>query len=47
MFASRPKAELTLVHSDAPASSAPDAESVLRRLEWTVLRRLDGVLQGN
>jgi uncharacterized protein (DUF58 family) len=24
-----------------------DAESVLRRLEWTVLRRLDGVLQGN
>jgi uncharacterized protein (DUF58 family) len=25
----------------------PDAESVLRRLEWTVLRRLDGVLQGD
>lgn len=25
----------------------PDAESVLRRLEFTVLRRLDGVLQGN
>lgn len=27
--------------------SAETAESVLRRLEWTVLRRLDGVLQGN
>jgi uncharacterized protein (DUF58 family) len=26
---------------------APNAESVLRRIEWTVLRRLDGVLQGN
>lgn len=26
---------------------APDAEHVLRRLEWSVLRRLDGVLQGD
>jgi uncharacterized protein (DUF58 family) len=47
MSASRPKAELALVRSDAEASPAADAESVLRRLEWTVLRRLDGVLQGN
>lgn len=30
-----------------PEAPRPDAESVLRRLEWTVLRRLDGVLQGN
>jgi uncharacterized protein (DUF58 family) len=45
MFRLRPKAELKLVH---PAKRPPpDAESVLRRLEWTVLRRLDGVLQGN
>jgi uncharacterized protein (DUF58 family) len=40
-----------LVHSrQEPAPStpvAPDAESVLRRIEWTVLRRLDGVLHGN
>jgi uncharacterized protein (DUF58 family) len=25
----------------------PDAESILRRLEWTVIRRLDGLLQGD
>ena len=25
----------------------PDPESVLRRLEWTVIRRLDGLLQGD
>jgi uncharacterized protein (DUF58 family) len=31
----------------APEAPRPDAESVLRRVEWTVLRRLDGVLQGN
>ncbi|HUF81621.1 MAG TPA: DUF58 domain-containing protein [Burkholderiales bacterium] len=30
-----------------PESTAPDAESVLRRIDWTVLRRLDGALQGN
>jgi uncharacterized protein (DUF58 family) len=35
-----------LVHSaDSPA--APAAENVLQRLEWTVLRRLDGALQGD
>ena len=27
--------------------ATPDAESVLRRLEWTVIRRLDGLLQGD
>jgi uncharacterized protein (DUF58 family) len=45
MFKSRPKPDLKLV---APAQTpAQDADSVLRRLEWTVLRKLDGVLQGN
>lgn len=45
MFKSRPKPELKLVRS--AEKLAPDADSVLRRIEWTVLRRLDGVLQGN
>lgn len=45
MFKSRPKADLKLVRPSPNA--ATDAESVLRRLEFTVLRRLDGVLQGN
>jgi len=35
----------------AAAASAPprrvDAESLLRRMEWTVIRRLDGLLQGD
>jgi len=39
---------MKLVHSaETAASTAPNAESVLRRIEWTVLRRLDGLLQGN
>ncbi len=29
------------------SESRPDPEAILRRLEWTVLRRLDGYLQGN
>jgi uncharacterized protein (DUF58 family) len=29
------------------AGSSPTPEQLLRRLEWTVLRRLDGFLQGN
>ena len=35
---------------DAPRPAeggSPGAESVLRRLEWTVIRRLDGLLQGD
>ena len=52
MFSSRPKPDLKLVEPaittpDPARPSAEDADSVLRRLEWTVLRRLDGVLQGN
>ena len=31
----------------APIPSAPGAEHLLRRLEWTVIRRLDGMLQGD
>ncbi len=30
-----------------PVARAPGAEQVLRRLEWTVIRRLDGLLQGD
>ncbi len=41
--------ELRVVASaDAPAAARRiDPESVLRRLEWTVIRRLDGLLQGD
>jgi uncharacterized protein (DUF58 family) len=31
----------------APAPPPPDAERLLRRLEWSALRRLDGVLMGD
>ena len=30
-----------------PAALAPSAEQILRRLEWSVIRRLDGLLQGD
>jgi uncharacterized protein (DUF58 family) len=30
-----------------PRPEAADAEALLRRLEWTVIRRLDGLLQGD
>jgi len=33
--------------STSPRSSPTTAEQVLRRLEWTVIRRLDGLLQGD
>ena len=33
--------------SELPAPKKQDPEAILRRLEWTVLRRLDGYLQGN
>ena len=48
------RAAPTGARTDAPtdaahASSAPpaDAQALLRRIEWTVLRRLDGLLQGD
>src|SRR3954469_22994241 len=28
-------------------AAAPSSDAVLRRLEWTVIRRLDGLLQGD
>ena len=33
--------------SESIRSPAPTSEAVLRRLEWTVIRRLDGVLHGD
>src|SRR3569832_1445697 len=33
--------------SSSPAAIRPSAENVLKRLEWTVIRRLDGLLQGD
>src|SRR4051812_41644857 len=33
--------------ASSPAAIRPSAENVLKRLEWTVIRRLDGLLQGN
>jgi uncharacterized protein (DUF58 family) len=33
--------------SESTHSPAPTPEAVLRRLEWTVIRRLDGVLHGD
>jgi len=33
--------------SDAATSRRVDPEKLLRRLEWTVIRRLDGILQGD
>ena len=29
------------------SASRPQAEALLKRLEWTVVRRLDGLLQGD
>jgi uncharacterized protein (DUF58 family) len=42
---SRPQPDLRLVASKAGGASG--AEVMLRRLEWTVLRRLDGAIHGN
>ncbi len=38
---------MTATLAPPPIKSAAGAESLLRRLEWTVLRRLDGLLQGD
>jgi uncharacterized protein (DUF58 family) len=39
------------LHAVAPVGTAParrdDPEGILRRVEWTVIRRLDGLLQGD
>jgi len=49
MFTSPPGSkakEMARVHSISPPRRA-DPETLLRRLEWTVMRRLDGLLQGD
>ena len=47
MSKSPPEGHLKLVAGTAAAGSARGAELLLRRLEWTVLRRLDGAIHGN
>ena len=47
MSKSPPEARLKLVPGTGPAGSGRGAELLLRRLEWTVLRRLDGAIHGN
>ncbi len=42
-----PQAAAPVPAAPAPAMPAHHAEQVLRRLEWKVLRRLDGLLQGD
>jgi len=41
------KREATLAVVPAMAGPAGEADAMLRRLEWTTLRRLDGLLQGD
>ncbi|MEJ6024380.1 DUF58 domain-containing protein [Ramlibacter sp. PS4R-6] len=43
----RKKAEPQAPASTSPVAVRPSAENVLKRLEWTVIRRLDGLLQGD
>ena len=43
----RKKSAETAANDELPALQAGAAERVLQRLEWTVIRRLDGLLQGN
>jgi uncharacterized protein (DUF58 family) len=50
MFASRPHHRLLRAVAPSETGAAPrrfDPEAVLRRIEWTVIRRLDGLLQGD
>ena len=47
MSKSPPEGRLKLVPGMAPAGGGRGAELLLRRLEWTVLRRLDGAIHGN
>jgi len=48
MFRSRRRADLKPVGSAGQAAAiTPSAEGVLQRMEWTALRRLDGLLHGD
>lgn len=42
-----PKAEPAAAAAEASRTPAHDADQVLRHLEWKVIRRLDGLLQGD
>ena len=46
-FKRKPKAIATPMSEAANAPQIAGADSVLRRLEWTVVKRLDGLLQGD
>jgi len=46
-FKLRRKPESAAAAAPAPTQLPASAERVLRRLEWTVIRRLDGLLQGD
>jgi uncharacterized protein (DUF58 family) len=39
--------QMTRHNSDETGEASRDAESILQRLEWTVVKRLDGLLQGD
>jgi uncharacterized protein (DUF58 family) len=45
--AAPPAVPAHVVSAGVASGPAGDAEHLLRRLEWTVMRRLDGLLQGN
>jgi len=45
--AARAAPQLRVVTQDGAGARTHDPEGVLRRLEWTVIRRLDGLLQGD
>ena len=49
VFQKTPKAVTAAASEDfrAPAARNSAAENILRRLEWTVIRRLDGLLHGD
>ncbi len=47
LFTSRKNAAPAEQPALLPMPSTPGAENLLRRLEWTVIRRLDGMLQGD
>jgi uncharacterized protein (DUF58 family) len=49
VFQKAPEANAGAVSGDfrAPAPRTSGAENILRRLEWTVIRRLDGLLHGD
>jgi uncharacterized protein (DUF58 family) len=51
LFARRPKADEAQLQDQrsglASSEHSQNAESILQRLEWTVIKRLDGLLQGD